>query len=37
VVARWERDDYDAYTLENVRRVFEALGCRLAIHVRVAG
>jgi DNA-binding transcriptional regulator YiaG len=37
VVTRWERDDYDAYTLENVIRVFKALGCRLAIHVGVAG
>jgi len=37
VVARWERDDYTGYTLENLQRIFEALGCRLALGVRVAG
>lgn len=37
VVARWEREDYVGYTLENLQRIFEALGCRLALHVRVAG
>ncbi len=37
VVARWERDDYTGYTLKNLQRIFEALGCRLALDVRVAG
>lgn len=37
VVARWEREDYVGYTLENLQRIFQALGCRLALHVRVAG
>jgi ribosome-binding protein aMBF1 (putative translation factor) len=37
VVARWERDDYTGYTLENLQRIFEALGCRIALNVRVAG
>lgn len=36
-VARWEREDYEGYTLESLQRIFEALGCRLALHVRVAG
>lgn len=37
VVARWERDDYTGYTLENLQRIFEALGCRVTLDVRVAG
>ncbi len=37
VVARWERDDYEGYTLETLQKVFEALGCRFVIDVRVAG
>lgn len=37
VVARWEREDYVGYTLKNLQRIFEALGCRLGLHVRVAG
>ena len=37
VVARWERDDYTGYTLENLQRIFGALGCRLALDVRAAG
>lgn len=37
VVARWEREDYVGYTLETLQRIFAALGCRLALHVRVAG
>lgn len=37
VVARWERDDYTGYTLENLQRIFKALGCRVALDVRVAG
>lgn len=37
VIARWEREDYDGYTLESLQRIFEALGCRLALLVRVAG
>jgi DNA-binding XRE family transcriptional regulator len=37
VVARWERDDYEGYTLETLQNVFEALGCRFTIDVRVAG
>ena len=32
-IARWERDDYGAYTLESLERIFEALGCRLGIRV----
>jgi len=36
-VARWERDDYEGYTLETLQKVFEALGCRFVIDVRVAG
>lgn len=37
-IARWERDDYGAYTLESLERIFEALGCRLGIRVTsVAG
>lgn len=36
-VARWERDDYEGYTLETLQKVFEALGCRFIIDVRVAG
>jgi hypothetical protein len=37
VVARWERDEYTGYTVENLQRIFEALGCRFALDVRVAG
>jgi hypothetical protein len=37
VVARWERDDYTGYTVENLQRIFEALGCRFTLDVRVAG
>jgi DNA-binding XRE family transcriptional regulator len=37
VVARWERDDYTGYTVENLQKIFEALGCRFGLHVRVAG
>jgi len=37
VVARWERDDYTGYTLENLQRIFKALGCRVALAVRIAG
>jgi ribosome-binding protein aMBF1 (putative translation factor) len=37
VVARWEREDYVGYTLENLQRIFAALGCRLALLVREAG
>jgi DNA-binding Xre family transcriptional regulator len=37
VVARWERDDYSGYTFENLQRIFEALGCNMALAVRVAG
>ena len=37
-VARWERDDYGAYTLESLERIFEAMGYRLGIRVNsVAG
>ena len=32
-IARWERDDYNAYTLESLQRIFEALGYRLGIRV----
>lgn len=37
VVARWEREDYAGYTLETLQRIFQALGCRLVLLVRVAG
>ena len=37
VVARWERDDYTGYTVENLQRIFEALGCRFGLDIRVAG
>jgi DNA-binding XRE family transcriptional regulator len=37
VVARWERDDYTGYTVENLQRIFEALGCRFSLDIRIAG
>ena len=37
VIARWEREDYTGYTLENLQKIFEALGFRVALDVRVAG
>ena len=37
-IVRWEKDDYGAYTLESLERIFGAMGYRLGIRVNsVAG